>query len=66
MWKVELQKLADETDLEIGVCHLPPGTSKWNKWVPETAPASVIRVIYENGGTPSQAREGLSSRMAAP
>jgi hypothetical protein len=31
LWKVELQKLADETELEIAVCHLPPGTSKWNK-----------------------------------
>ncbi|MGH3001745.1 MAG: ISAzo13 family transposase [Gaiellaceae bacterium] len=31
LWKVELQGLADETGLEIGVCHLPPGTSKWNK-----------------------------------
>jgi hypothetical protein len=31
LWKVELQKLADETGLAIAVCHLPPGTSKWNK-----------------------------------
>jgi transposase len=31
LWKVELQKLADETGLSIKVCHLPPGTSKWNK-----------------------------------
>lgn len=31
LWKLELQKLADETGLEITVCHLPPGTSKWNK-----------------------------------
>jgi DNA-binding phage protein len=31
LWKVELQKLADETGLSITVCHLPPGTSKWNK-----------------------------------
>ena len=31
LWKVELQKLADETELNIGVCHYPPGTSKWNK-----------------------------------
>ena len=30
-WKVELQKLADETSLCIRVCHFPPGTSKWNK-----------------------------------
>src|SRR6516162_4043387 len=31
LWKVELQKLADETGLIIEVCHYPPGTSKWNK-----------------------------------
>ena len=31
LWKVELQNLADETGLRISVCHLPPGTSKWNK-----------------------------------
>jgi hypothetical protein len=31
LWKVELQKLADETGLAIYVRHFPPGTSKWNK-----------------------------------
>jgi transposase len=31
LWKLELQRLADETGLEISICHLPPGTSKWNK-----------------------------------
>jgi hypothetical protein len=31
LWKVELQSLADELKLPITVCHLPPGTSKWNK-----------------------------------
>ena len=31
LWKVELQRLADETGLRISVCHFPPGTSKWNK-----------------------------------
>lgn len=31
LWKLELQKLSDETGLEIEVCHFPPGTSKWNK-----------------------------------
>ena len=31
LWKWELQKLADETGLDIAVCHFPPGTSKWNK-----------------------------------
>ncbi|MBI4783297.1 MAG: ISAzo13 family transposase [Oscillatoriophycideae cyanobacterium NC_groundwater_1537_Pr4_S-0.65um_50_18] len=31
LWKLELQRLADETGLDIEVCHFPPGTSKWNK-----------------------------------
>jgi len=31
LWKVELQKLANELGMEISVCHFPPGTSKWNK-----------------------------------
>ena len=31
LWKVELQKLANETGMSIQVSHLPPGTSKWNK-----------------------------------
>jgi len=31
LWKVELQKFADETGLTVKVRHYPPGTSKWNK-----------------------------------
>jgi hypothetical protein len=31
LWKVQLQKLADETGIMIKVLHYPPGTSKWNK-----------------------------------
>jgi DDE family transposase len=31
LWKLELQKFADQTGLCISVCHFPPGTSKWNK-----------------------------------
>lgn len=31
LWKVELQKFANESGLEIEVSHFPPGTSKWNK-----------------------------------
>ena len=31
LWKTELAALAAETGLTITVCHLPPGTSKWNK-----------------------------------
>jgi len=31
LWKIELQKLVDEIGIPVTVCHLPPGTSKWNK-----------------------------------
>ena len=31
LWKMALQGLADQTGLKLGVSHLPPGTSKWNK-----------------------------------
>ena len=31
LWKIELQALATELDIDITVCHLPPGTSKWNR-----------------------------------
>jgi len=31
LWKFELQKLVDELGFPVTVCHLPPGTSKWNK-----------------------------------
>jgi transposase len=31
LWKTELQRLADQTGLQIRVCHFPPATSKWNK-----------------------------------
>lgn len=31
LWKYGLQKFANEYDMEISVCHFPPGTSKWNK-----------------------------------
>jgi len=31
LWKLELQKFADDTGLALSICHFPPGTSKWNK-----------------------------------
>lgn len=31
LWKLELQKFADQTGVRVQVCHFPPGTSKWNK-----------------------------------
>jgi hypothetical protein len=54
LFKVELQKLADETGLTLQVCHYPPGTSKWNK-----IEHRLFCHITENwGGTP------LTSRLA--
>ena len=32
LWKRELQRFANETGLAVTVAHLPPGTSKWNRW----------------------------------
>src|SRR6267378_3007294 len=31
LWKLELQRLADETGLSLSICHFPPGASKWNQ-----------------------------------
>ena len=31
LWKKEIQEFANETGMEISICHFPPGTSKWNK-----------------------------------
>lgn len=31
LWKIELQRLANEVKCPVTVCHFPPGTSKWNK-----------------------------------
>jgi len=31
LWKREIQNLANELNMEISICHFPPGTSKWNK-----------------------------------
>jgi len=31
LWKLELQRFADESGLSLSICHFPPGTSKWNK-----------------------------------
>jgi hypothetical protein len=31
LWKKELQRFANETGLNIRICHFPPATSKWNK-----------------------------------
>jgi len=46
-WKFELAALAEETGLDITVCHYPPGTSKWNKIVIYTGFPGVYEVTNE-------------------
>src|SRR5450432_1363345 len=57
LWKLELQKLADETGLSLQVCHYPPGTSKWNKiGVSRTHPRRKEVWSYtRDGGRPPEA-----------
>lgn len=31
LWRVEIQRFANISGLDVSVCHFPPGTSKWNK-----------------------------------
>jgi hypothetical protein len=75
LWKLELQRLADELGISIEVHHLPPGTSKWNKiehrlfsfitqnW--RAKPLVSYRVIVELiGATTTQT--GLTSTAASP
>ncbi len=69
LWKVELQKWADETGLIVQVCHYPPGTRKWNKiehrvfchitrnW--QGAPLETLELVVEsiNATTKERGRE---------
>jgi hypothetical protein len=60
-WKVELGKLAAETGLAVTVCHLPPGTSRWNS---DRAPP-VLPHLDELAGPPAglpRGRRGLDRR----
>ena len=55
LWKWELQQLANELQMEIHVCHFPPGTSKWNK-----IEHKMFSYITQNWrGTPLISREVL-------
>ena len=49
LWKTELQALANETGLEINVCHFLPGTSKWNK-----IEHRMFRPCLKNDNTPKR------------
>ncbi len=44
LWKLEIAKLAEETGLDITVCHYPPGTSKWSRIVVSTGVPGVYEV----------------------
>src|SRR5690606_31653493 len=72
LWKLELQKLADESGLIIEVCHYPPGTSKWNKiehrvfchitrnW--QGVPLESLEVVVESIGN-TKTESGLEIRV---
>ena len=60
LWKLELQRLADETGLQIVVCHFPPGTSKWNKI--EHRMFSFISLNWR--GKPLESREAIIELIA--
>lgn len=61
LWKTSLQKFADESGLNICVCHFPPGTSKWNKI--EHRMFSVISMNWR--GRPLTSVEVIVSLIAA-
>ena len=61
LWKLELQRLADETGLQIVVCHFPPGTSKWNKI--EHRMFSFISLNWR--GKPLESRQAIIELIAA-
>jgi len=61
LWKTELQQLADQTGLQIQVCHFPPGTSKWNK-----IEHCLFSFIARNWrGEPLTSRQAVVSLIAA-
>ena len=61
LFKIELQKLADETGLTIRICHYPPGTSKWNK-----IEHRLFRHITQNWrGKPLTSRETVVELIAS-
>ena len=59
-WKFQLQRLADESGLEITVCHFPPGTSKWNK----IEHRLFCHITHNWRGRPLVSREAVVSLIA--
>ena len=52
LWKRELQVLADELGITISVCHLPPGTSKWNQYRAPTVRLHHPELAWQTAGQP--------------
>ena len=61
LWKIALQRLADDTGLQVQVCHFPPGTSKWNK-IEHRLFSSIARNWR---GQPLVSRQAVVSLIAA-
>ena len=61
LWKVELQRFADESGLKVSVCHFPPGTSKWNK----IEHRMFCRITENWRGRPLVSREAVVNLIAA-
>lgn len=61
LWKWALQRVADDFDLTLSVCHLPPGTSKWNK-----IEHRLFSFISQNWrGTPLVSHQAIVNLIAA-
>jgi hypothetical protein len=68
LWKLELQRLADELGVDIEVRHFPPGTSKWNKACPREGGdrASPVLVRHDELASASFGQPAKSSSSWTP
>jgi hypothetical protein len=64
LWKRELQALANELGIAITVCHLPPGTSKWNKACPREGGDRAPAILIHHSELARQATGQLSDHCA--
>jgi hypothetical protein len=80
LWKTELQRLADDTGLEILICHLPPATTRWNRiehrlvslvgqdWRgrPPVRHEAVVNVVADAGGARPRGGADRGKSAAGP
>jgi hypothetical protein len=62
LWQAPLEGLAADTGLEVTVCHLPPGTSKWTA----VEHGTLYHVRLAEGGGPPQDHEVLVRVIGDP